>query len=313
MDSAYGNCLDNLKEKDIALLKEYFNGFDYRGAGYTFLANYIWRNSYCICWERISDYLVLAGTDCTTGKPRSMISMPLTRDGSYDTSKLRKLILDAKERFERRGVKFTIRLIPGHMVRFLKEAFPNKMKFTHDRDNDEYVYEKDKLIYLPGRALHRKKNHLNYFNRNYASRTEPLRRSMLAQVMYLTDRVKEERSYTEEELESLEAERDAIKEIFRYLDDPNVYGTAIMINGRLEAYAIGERLNKDTAVEHFEKANDNIRGLYQAICSEWCKALPQDIAFINREEDMGLENLRHAKESLRPHHMEEKFSGCFLS
>lgn len=33
---------------------------------------------------------------------------------------------------------------------------------------------------------------------------------------------------------------------------------------------------------------------------------------LNREEDMGLENLRHAKEALKPDHMEEKYSGCFL-
>ena len=71
-------------------------------------------------------------------------------------------------------------------------------------------------------------------------------------------------------------------------------------------------MSEDTAVEHFEKANDDFRGLYQAICSEFCKNLPEEIVYLNREEDMGLENLRHAKEALKPDHMEEKYSGCFL-
>jgi len=34
---------------------------------------------------------------------------------------------------------------------------------------------------------------------------------------------------------------------------------------------------------------------------------------VNREEDMGIENLRKAKEALRPHHKEVKYSCCFLS
>ena len=53
--------LDDLKPQDAQILKEYFNGYDYQGAGYTFLANYIWRDSYCISWERIDEYLVLGG------------------------------------------------------------------------------------------------------------------------------------------------------------------------------------------------------------------------------------------------------------
>ncbi|MEG1726095.1 MAG: phosphatidylglycerol lysyltransferase domain-containing protein, partial [Anaerovoracaceae bacterium] len=69
----------------------------------------------------------------------------------------------------------------------------------------------------------------------------------------------------------------------------------------------------DTAVAHFEKANDEIRGLYQCINSEFCKHLPEEIIYVNREEDMGIENLRHAKESYKPDHMAEKYSACFSS
>ena len=66
------------------------------------------------------------------------------------------------------------------------------------------------------------------------------------------------------------------------------------------------------AAEHFEKADDDYRGLYQVICSEFCKRLPEEIVYVNREEDMGLENLRKAKEALRPDHKEVKYGGCFL-
>ena len=308
----FRHCFEKLTEDDIKTLKEYFDGYDYRGAGYTFLANYIWRTSYCLCWERMNDYLSIAGADCMTREPNAIVSMPLTRDGTYERDKLRAVILESKKRFDERGVEFSVELIPKHMVHFLEEAFPGEMVFTHDRDDDEYVYEKEKLINLPGRALHKKKNHLNYFLKTFKYEAGPITPGMLPQIHELISRVKDERSYGEEELESLLAEEEAITEILKFIDDPRVYTVAITIKGKVEAFAIGERLSQDTAVEHFEKANDDIRGLYQAICSEFCKRLPEEIIFVNREEDMGLENLRQAKEALKPHHMEEKYKGCFL-
>ena len=308
----FKHCFEQMTEEDVKVMKEYFDGYDYQGASYTFLANYIWRTTYCLCWERISDYLCLAGADCMTREPKAIISMPLTRDGSYDKEKLRKVILEAKRRFEERGVEFSMHLIPGHMVPLLEEAFPNEMKFTHDRDYDEYVYEKEKLEHLSGRALHKKKNHLNFFLKTYKYEAKPITQEMIPQIMELTDKVREERNYGEDELESLNAENEAIREILRFVNDPKVYTVAMFIKGKLEAFAIGERLSEDTAVEHFEKANDDFRGLYQAICSEFCKILPEEVKFVNREEDMGMENLRQAKEALKPHHMAEKYSGCFL-
>ena len=302
---------DDLTEKEIRLLKEYFGGFDYRGAGFTFLANYIWRKSYCFSWERIGGYLMLAGVSCMSEEAEPFLAVPMTRDGKYDPAGLREAVLAVREKFRAQGAPFVIYGIPGHLVPVFREALGAEMVFDHSRDYDEYVYEKDKLIYLPGRALHKKKNHLNYFQRTYRYEARPLSADLLEDVMALTDRIKEARAFDEEELESLEAERGAIEELMRFLDEPEVYSTGIFLRGKLEAFALGERTSADTAVEHFEKANDSIRGIYQAICSEFCAGLPEEIVYVNREEDMGLENLRQAKEALKPHHMEEKYRGCF--
>ena len=50
---------DVVTEEDEKVMEEYFHGFDYRGAGYTFLANYIWRTTQCLCWEVIDGYLCM--------------------------------------------------------------------------------------------------------------------------------------------------------------------------------------------------------------------------------------------------------------
>lgn len=308
----FKHCFEDLTMEDAEVLKEYFHGFDYRGAGYTFLANYIWRNTHCLCWEVIGDYLFIAGADCMIGDPNAIISMPLTKNGTYEPEKLREAVLEAKRRFDARKISFSVELIPGHMVKYLEEAFPGEMEFVHDRDSDEYVYLKEKMITLSGRALHKKKNHYNYFMKNFKYESKKITKDMIDNVMDFVVQSRIGKTYDEDEMESLRMEEEAIHEILQLIDRPEIFSTAIFIEGELQAFAIGESLNHNTVAEHFEKANDDFRGLYQVICSEFCKNLPEEIIYINREEDMGLPNLRHAKEALRPDHMAEKYSGCFL-
>lgn len=307
----FKNSFDNINEEQIEVLKEYFHGFDYRGAGYTFIANYIWRETHCICWEIIEGYLFMAGGDCMIHDPSAIISMPLTKNGKYELQSLKRGILEAKRRFDERKIPFAIELVPEHMVHLLSNAFSEEIRIEHDRDQDEYVYLKDKLITLSGRALHKKKNHMNYFLKTYQYDTCRITMDMEEEVLDLVRRCRLNRDYTADELESLRMEEEAIRQLLQFVEESAVFSTAVYIDGTLEAFALGERLNEDTAVEHFEKANDSYRGLYQIICSEFCKSLPDNIIYVNREEDMGLENLRKAKEALRPDHMEQRYSVDF--
>ena len=54
----------------------------------------------------------------------------------------------------------------------------------------------------------------------------------------------------------------------------------------MEAFSIGEILNDRIALIHIEKANPDIRGLYQAINNEFIRHEFSEVEFINREEDM---------------------------
>ena len=301
-----------LSAEDIALMNEYYKGFDYQGAGYTFLASHLWRNDYNLYWEVIGDYLCLAFVGVFDGETVGSMAMPMTRTGTYDPDKLRQTILEVKRRYDERSIPFMIRNIPGHMVPIVEEALGGMVEFEHDRDMDEYVYEKERLIKLNGRALHKKKNHLNYFLKTYEYEACPITREMLPELVSLAERVRARKDRSEEELRSLDIEKNAIDEIMHYLDEPYIYTMAVYIDGVLEAYALGERLSPDTAVEHFEKANTEFRGLYQVICREFCRSLPEEIVYINREEDMGLPNLRYAKEALKPHHLAEKYHAYFV-
>ncbi len=306
-NKCFGRCFNTLKEGEPELLNSFFRSFDYQGASYSFLANFIWRTDYAVGWDVVNGYLMIGRVYEDEEGRQGVISMPLTRTGSYDPVSLRDAINEMRCRMRAVGAAMDLVGVSGHMLPILEEAFGGKVDARHERDLDEYVYEKQKLITLSGRALHKKKNHLNYFLKTYTYEARPLTRDDLEDILRLTDTVRAEHDRTEEQLLSLAQEKRAIRMMIDFIGDPGIYTVGVFIDGEMQAYAIGEMLSEDTAVEHFEKANLKYRGLYQAVCSEFCKALPDTCLYVNREEDMGLENLRHAKQALRPHHMAEKY------
>lgn len=82
----------------------------------------------------------------------------------------------------------------------------------------------------------------------------------------------------------------------------------IYLNGKLEAFTIASPLKHNTIQIHVEKANKDIRGLYVAIGKFFLEHNFKDYELVNREEDMGIELLRKAKQSLHPVKMIKKYT-----
>jgi len=93
-----------------------------------------------------------------------------------------------------------------------------------------------------------------------------------------------------------------------HFQDLSLTGGVVFVDGRLEAFTVGEKLNAETVVIHLEKANPEIRGLFAAINQSFLEGSWQDTPWVNREQDLGEPGLRKAKLSYHPHHLEEKFT-----
>ena len=81
--------------------------------------------------------------------------------------------------------------------------------------------------------------------------------------------------------------------------------------GEVVAFTMGDRLNSDTYDVHFEKAYGELQGAYAMINREfarWVRAKHPNVRYLNREDDMGVEGLRKAKESYYPDRMVEKYA-----
>jgi len=296
--------------KDRALLESYLNGFDYRTSGLTFTSLFMWRDINSFSWEVIGDYLCITGSDNLDPLLDNPFMLPpLTKTGSYEPASLKRTILEAKARFEKKGKYFNIMLVPFHMLDILAEALPNELLFEADRPNFDYVYDTRDLIELKGRAFHTKKNHLNYFLSNYSYEYGEMTTDMAADAMsFIRDFNKRKNLEDPHERMLLEFEERAMRDVFVNLDTVGYLSGVIRIGGKIEAISIGGRLGKKTVVVHVEKANTEYRGLYQAINNEFCKAMASNVKRINREEDMGLPGLRKAKLSYNPVRFIEKYT-----
>ena len=84
----------------------------------------------------------------------------------------------------------------------------------------------------------------------------------------------------------------------------------IRVDGKVEAVSLGEYscpISKEAVLVHVEKANPEIRGLYQAINREFCRHLPDHVIYVNREEDVGDPGLRYSKEAYHPERLLAKY------
>ena len=201
----------------------------------------------------------------------------------------------------------TCRRVPENLLELMSAA-GRPYTAVPDRDNDEYVYLSGQLAALNGRRMHQKKNHYNHFvSRNRFEclpLTEDLRPELMAvQESWLATKVeRDEISPTQ-----LGYEAEAVREMLEHLRELDQLGLAIRINGRLEAFTLGEVIRPDMVLVHLEKANPKIRGLFVALASHFCRALPPGLTYVNREQDLGLPGLRQSKESFKPDHMVRKF------
>ena len=312
----FENTFDNLTKEQIDLLNTYFDGYDYQSSSHTYIANYIWRNTHQISWQIIGDYLCIGalGNLDPEEDPQYFMSFPLTNTGRYEIPKLRETLLAAKEIFAGNGQKLELSLVPESLVPLLTECFPEEgaLFIEHDRDDDDYIYLREDLVSLAGRKLHTKKNHLNQFMKNYEFTYEEVTPETVPEVMaYIESKNAYKLGETPEEWkEILELETEAIRELLKFVGKGLLTGM-IRIHGKIEAVTLGEfaRTNsKETVLVHVEKADDRIRGLYQAINHEFCLRLPEETVYVNREEDMGLANLRLAKMSYKPWKLAQKYT-----
>lgn len=165
-------------------------------------------------------------------------------------------------------------------------------KLTEDPANFDYLYSRAEMSLLSGRKFHRKKNLVNFFTWRYEHGEEPL----------TSKHINDARAVLEAWKSSQDGHGDyeAAKEGLTLCDELQLCGSIYYVEGKPAAYILGEELNPETFVIHFEKGVPGIKGLLQYVNMHFSSLLPDKYKFVNREQDLGEEGLRKAKMSWRP-------------
>jgi len=184
------------------------------------------------------------------------------------------------------------------------EALSHAVDIEKDRDNSDYVYLVEDLANLVGRRFSKKRNHIKRCLKNYSCSYEIISSTNIIQCKEMAHRWCVERQCHQEP--GLCGEYQALNDCLEYFHELDLLGGAVLVDGRVEAIAIGEKLAPDTAVWHFEKANPKIHGLGQLINKWFAQYTLSGFKYVNREQDLGVPGLRQAKLSYHPDHLVEK-------
>ena len=196
---------------------------------------------------------------------------------------------------------FKIYLADEEAVEYLKLRESDDFVVTEQEDLKDYLYDGEALRKLSGKKLHKKKNHLNAFLKEYEGRYEFRRLccSDRGDVWQFLDKWREQKG--DEVEQHLDFEVEGIHEILKNCSYLNVRMYGVYIDDQLEAFTIGSyNPLEDMAIIHIEKANPEIRGLYQFINQQFLLAEFPEVKLVNREDDLGQEGLRKAKMFYNP-------------
>ena len=275
----------NLGIEDLPTFEKYLNGCKGMGSEFSFVTNFIWQKGYDIEYAETDGFLVIKGAANGVRHYGSPI-------GKGDKAAVFKKIAKLSRE---RGEKCIFINLSLSDTEVLQNEVGN-FEISCPDSSADYIYLTEKLISLSGKKLHAKRNHYNRFvKENDFSFCEITNENVDSAYQFILRN-------------SLEQAGKEMTEVLfsKYFDLP-VKGAVIEIGGKIVAATIGEKLQSNTALIHIEKGEKEINGVYAAINKLFLENLFPDTVYVNREDDMGIEGLRRAKQSYHPEMMLKKY------
>lgn len=280
---------------DKTLFDEYFSKYPPIISEYTFSNLFVWQKSRFIEYAQYEEGLIILAT---TKEGKYFLS-PI---GYKDKNKIINFIL---EYAQKHNLTNTIKRVDEETINSIKNS---GLKVIEDADNFDYVYSREDLAFLNGRKFSNKRGFIKKFNADYYHRYWSYKnhKECREKCLKFTDKWFENRKPIDDALQN---EYFAIKEFLLNYNEFNAIGGVICIEDEIVAYTFGEKLNKDTFVVHFEKADSKYSGIYQTINKLYVEnEIPSKFVYINREQDLGISGIRKAKESYYPVKLIKKYN-----
>lgn len=281
---------------DLPVIQKYLEKSHYEESNHNLINMIQWVDWYPLFQYRTENYLLLLGIH----QGQMFLYMPLCEEAYFEEA-LRK----AKSIFKRYHCPFVLSCFTKEMMDKVVEIYPEYCG-CHEEAADDYVYEVEALKTFAGKKLQKKRNHLNAFYKEYEGRwsyESMTQENALECIEFLNEWAKGSDL-------PLYYDVTGTRRVLEHFGKLDGKGGIIRIDGKIRAFAIGSVLSERMCQENIEKADESIRGLYQAIVREFLVHEFPDFKYVNREDDMGMDNLRQAKKAYNPSFMIEKYRLC---
>ncbi len=265
----------------------------------TFTNLFMWRNHYNFRFAVYNELLCIIAIGSSIVKPFAFFPI-----GQFTNEQLSETIDALENFFLSRNCNLRLAKVSETQIGILEALNPENVTITDDRDNYDYLYLTKDLISLKGKKYHDKRNHISRFQQGHSYKYIPLTEELMIDGKMLL-----ERWYAGKNNElSIFAEKDANFQLLDNFRALGCKGALLQVDGVFQALSVGEMLNANTAVIHLEKASREIPGLYAMVNQQFCEQEWQNALYINREQDLGIDGLKQAKQSYNPTTLIKKYT-----
>lgn len=201
------------------------------------------------------------------------------------------------------GEGLTMSLVPEDALGELRQEF--SFTAVEEPDIADYIYKAEDLAYLAGKKYSKKRNLIHQFEKLYPDYTlEPITNENAHRIAECCAHDWSDAGLSELAIYENDHTREVLEDFAAY----GCTGYALHVGGEIAAFCIGEVMG-DTLIVHIEKGKREYKGAFQMINCLFAKTELErcGIQYINREDDVGDEGLRRAKQSYFPEYMLKKF------
>lgn len=288
---------------DRPVFQKYIQANHCTTCDWTFLDLFCWQHYYKMMWAEVNHWLIIR---CRINGERRIGYMLLPESHQQQYSEIVHILADETENHDH--LLLLTNLKQSECDRLMDQQ-PDRFVLDENRDWEDYVYFLSDLRELKGHKYAPKRNHIHKFMASYSFRYETLSPKMFEDCIRLEN---EWRSKHFDNNDDLSAEQQAIRMAFDHYQELNLIGGVLYVNDQIVAFTYGSELNPDTFCTHIEKADIDYDGVFPMINYLFAQHLPDKYMYVNREEDMGIEGLRHSKLSYFPAKMERKMVALHL-
>lgn len=214
--------------------------------------------------------------------------------GKNKVNKLCALLLDYTKKH---NLPQELQLVPAIAV----ENTVNKQIFSiiEDPDNADFIYRVEDWAKLTKSVYGKKRNKVNQFKRSYPNYQVKIldlnEKSTKKEILHLFDIWA-----TKKQLDT-DHEKTAVTRLLTDSQYLSLFSIGIYIEETLIGFIIAELVQKNYALLHYTKADHSYIGIFELLYTIFAQMiLKKGYTFINREQDLGIVNLRNAKLSWNP-------------